>query len=280
MRRLLFFFVLSGYLVGGKAVDRIVNGIFQPTDYLVDRISRIWTPLLPALVLSAFVGGGDDGVVVWIGNMVALQNVTVPVLGGNGPLWSLTYEVWFYVLVYAVGRQALSRSFDIVACALLVAFFLVFTQLSIQYLACWLIGALFYLRPPALTVRFGLILSVCVLIFAGAGLQISSGGYLQVLDASAWRALLEILLAIGAGVGCVVLVKMPSNRFIRWAPAWAAFSYTLYLTHYPLLIALRRTGWVEMTVLDTFAFGCFCSAVVALLFVAWIFYLPFERNTD
>src|SRR5690348_5650474 len=46
------FFVLSGYLVGGRAFERIARGRFVPGEYAVDRITRIWIPLVLALLLG------------------------------------------------------------------------------------------------------------------------------------------------------------------------------------------------------------------------------------
>src|SRR5690348_8364135 len=102
------FFVLSGFLVGGRAFERIAQGRFAAGDYAIDRITRIWVPLIPALVLGTAIASGPAGPVEWAGNLLGLQHVLVEPLGGNAPLWSLAYEIWFYALVYAVGRLATS----------------------------------------------------------------------------------------------------------------------------------------------------------------------------
>lgn len=47
------FFALSGFLVGGSAFQRIRSGQFRAGDYLLRRLTRLWTVLLPALVLGA-----------------------------------------------------------------------------------------------------------------------------------------------------------------------------------------------------------------------------------
>ena len=44
------FFVLSGFLVGGKVLEQVRDGTFSSRDYAFDRISRIWIPLIPALI--------------------------------------------------------------------------------------------------------------------------------------------------------------------------------------------------------------------------------------
>jgi peptidoglycan/LPS O-acetylase OafA/YrhL len=51
------FFVLSGFLVGGKVLERVGNSTFDVLAYAVDRTSRIWMPLIPALLLTAGIGG-------------------------------------------------------------------------------------------------------------------------------------------------------------------------------------------------------------------------------
>lgn len=51
----LVFFVLSGFLVGGKMIERLIDGTFDLRTYLIDRVSRIYTPLAPALCWSALV---------------------------------------------------------------------------------------------------------------------------------------------------------------------------------------------------------------------------------
>ena len=69
-----------------------------------------------------------------------------------------------------------------------------------------------------------------------------------------------------------------TSRLLRLGPSLAAFSYTLYLTHYPLLLVMRT--WHE----PYRAFTAFTVLVYLLklgvcLLAAWLLYLPFERNT-
>lgn len=47
----LIFFVLSGFLVGGKAIERLENHSFKFNDYALDRFVRIMLPLVSALLL-------------------------------------------------------------------------------------------------------------------------------------------------------------------------------------------------------------------------------------
>lgn len=276
----IIFFVLSGYLVGGKAIERMIDGSFSPKDFAIDRISRIWVPLLPALVLSALLAHNKDGILVWAGNLIGMGGVIVPVLGGNSPLWSLTYEIWFYILTYAIGLQVKRKSLDFACLALIAASALMFSQMAVQYLACWLIGALFYLKPHRLSALVG---GVGATVFCGAtiaAIQVTSKGIMAIpVESMLLQAGLEVLLAIGTGVLCVTLTSVRPNRLSAAAVPLAAFSYTLYLTHFPLLIALESAGWKRIDHLNAYAFLWYGVAVAGCLLSAVGMYWMFERNT-
>ena len=95
------FFVLSGFLVGGTALDLARAGRFDVSRYATARIARIGIVCVPAVMLGWAVStysGETLPLATVLGNMVGLQTVAVPVIEVNGPLWSLSYEIWFYVL--------------------------------------------------------------------------------------------------------------------------------------------------------------------------------------
>jgi len=46
------FFVLSGYLVGGKLIEVGINGKLAVRNYCIDRSVRIYLPIIPAVVLT------------------------------------------------------------------------------------------------------------------------------------------------------------------------------------------------------------------------------------
>jgi peptidoglycan/LPS O-acetylase OafA/YrhL len=97
----LLFFVLSGFLVGGQIIRRAKSGTFSLRDYGIDRCSRILLPLVPACLLTALIGrfvlGHGIDLPVLVANMVGLNGVLAPTLDANLPLWSLSYEIWFYI---------------------------------------------------------------------------------------------------------------------------------------------------------------------------------------
>ena len=122
----MIFFVISGFLVGGKVLDQWQLGTFKYRQYLCDRISRLYAVLVAALILGAVVdmsgasffqstglyNGTTKGniavlpenitqrvnVAGFFGNLAMLQNIKVQTFGSNGPLWSLAHEWWYYLL--------------------------------------------------------------------------------------------------------------------------------------------------------------------------------------
>lgn len=118
------FFVLSGFFISRNIYLARTSGKWSVLKYTVDRLSRLWTVLLPALLLTVFwdvvgshlfkhaliyAGKLPRAVVAWpptahinittlVGNACFLNTILVNCLGSNTPLWSLANEFWYYVL--------------------------------------------------------------------------------------------------------------------------------------------------------------------------------------
>jgi peptidoglycan/LPS O-acetylase OafA/YrhL len=132
------FFVISGYLVGGKVWSLYREGRFGWKRYLADRASRLYAVLLVALMLGAALdwsgylffnqyglyNHGYEGSIAVLGtapiermgwrdflvNAFFLQTIAGPTFGSNGPLWSLAYEWWYYILFPAMVALVFRRS--------------------------------------------------------------------------------------------------------------------------------------------------------------------------
>ncbi|MDR3562951.1 MAG: acyltransferase family protein, partial [Negativicutes bacterium] len=105
------FFVISGFLVGGQIIELSSNGIFDVWAYLINRFSRIYIVLIPALVLAfvfswvgakAFAGTSShtDLLEGWSDFsfpcfLACLQGIECKA-HANPPLWSLGYEWLIY----------------------------------------------------------------------------------------------------------------------------------------------------------------------------------------
>ena len=284
------FFVLSGFLVGGKAIEKLKEDRFNPRDYAIDRISRIALPLLPAIFLTAIIRLVVDGhfsVIELIGNLLSLQGIYVEPFGGNGPLWTLAYEVWFYALVYAIGLAVFKGRFCFVSLCILFIIASVFSVLETNYLFCWLIGAVGYLYKPSKfsknTVAMFLIFSVYSVVSMQIGQPSSSISlekyyqYFPSLEVSR----LALSLSIVALVQQFSLLKPRKSVWIRaekLGTILAASSYTLYLVHTPLLQLLYDYEFRAVNFSQDSAFIFFVTLVICYL-LSLVLYFMFERNT-
>ncbi len=97
------FFVLSGYLVGGMAARQFLAARFSILRYFIARLTRLYVVLIPALFLTLLFDSLDSastlansGVVPFLINFFFLQEILGAPYGSNAPLWSLSYEWWYY----------------------------------------------------------------------------------------------------------------------------------------------------------------------------------------
>jgi len=288
----LVFFVLSGFLVGGKLIERVADRSFRIRDYAIDRISRLWVPLVPALVWSAIVAYWVGKPVSWVGfggNLLGLQVVWFRSFAENIPLWSLAYEIWFYFLAGAAALWVLSgRRGRIASVFALAVAFAVFTRLGAEFLFAWLLGALTYwlCSQPR---QWSLALTGGVLI--GLGYLNSQLRTATVsVDTTAWLRYMPpaevatVVLSLGMALVLPYVAQLqPKTRrglaINELGTKLAAFSYTLYLTHYPLLYVWEHYLPERHASIDGLSCSLYLLRIASCLLFAWLLYLPFERNT-
>lgn len=290
------FFVLSGYLVGGRSLQRWRAGAFRAGPYFLDRATRIYTPLVPTLCLTALVMlvyGQSPQVTDFVVNLLGLQGVAgnIGVFGGNAPLWSLAYEIWFYLLwgcALLLCSNSSTRSKLFSASVVLSSFF-VFTRLDVTYLFCWLVGVVAHQlgtipqRARAVAVAVAVILLGVVLTQVNGGsVSVEFGQWQEAILSKAWSTL---ILAAGFGLflHCVSGWKPVAGRtqwFERLGTPLANLSYTLYLTHAVSLGFWMHFNQVEQSkVVDAISMFAFGLNVAVPLGVSWILYYCFERRT-
>jgi peptidoglycan/LPS O-acetylase OafA/YrhL len=280
----LVFFVLSGILVGGQIIARAQNGTFDLARYVVDRCTRIFPPLIPACLLTVIINlvvfHEGTGIAPLVANMIGLNQILAPELHNNPPLWSLTYEIWFYVLGGAMGYLAINRTS--VGGALTVALSVViFSLLSAPYLLYWALGALMVLF---LNTRYQgwLFLAGGTLAAIGtATYELSFPGHSYASVTYIPVEVSRALLCVGTAFALPFLCSARAENFLhglrRPAKALAAISYTLYLTHYPINVALDLI-FPQFGELTWESVGCFGARTGICLAAATIMYFCFERN--
>jgi len=304
------FFVLSGYLVGGSVVKAFARQNWSWTDYLLRRMTRLWTVLIPALLLGmtidfvgmhAFAGAGgiydapfgQDCVEtknfgdiwslrIFFGNLAFLQGILTPLAGTNKALWSLSYEFWYYIafpmLLFAlVGRTGGKARIAYAAGCGLILWFIGSHAASMFMI--WLLGVGVALTPrklPALAAQLATLAAPLALVatFLLVKSHIANPDVAEFTIALIFAAILYAILhrTTKASPG----IYSAAARFI------SEISYTLYLTHLPLLIflcAIFNRPW-RLEALGGGSLAIFGLVLALSVFYAWLLYLAFESRTD
>jgi peptidoglycan/LPS O-acetylase OafA/YrhL len=309
------FFVLSGYLVGGRLLQeaRETGGV-DVKAYLVKRLVRLWIVLLPALVLTLAltriglslqpaaaspVYGREItsalGPQTFACNALFLQTVLCGEYGDNFALWSLAYEFWYYlawllfVVIFIRGLSIQTKAIAL-ACGTILLAALTSWQFDgvpiALYMVIWLIGVWAAIAGRPL---FGTGLKLSAVVF----LVYATGFRLLVRDAAhlptAPLFLADLILSVAFAN---MLIAMRLSPRLRPPPGagihkhLAGFSYSLYATHQPVLnclgalaVAVVGFGW-HMMPEGIGAWAVILAAMAAAILAAFLFSLVTEAQTN
>ncbi len=294
------FFLLSGWLVGGALLNKYREKHCLVT-YGIDRITRLWIVLIPAFGLSLLLGAvtgtvdptraslsptNEFSVATFVGNLFGLQDMWVPRYGGNFALWSLANETWYYVLFPFlltpwITKSKVARVFAAVA-GIALASFLSFPILL--FFAVWLMGAAASrLKIEASgTVKLGLLtlLAVLSIYFRLTG----NNDKLEPISFGQDVALSAVFLALLCCLQTRADMTLPAWRKLKkGGDALAAFSFTLYVVHVPLILAgrhlLNLTDARRLSPHSAGDFAIYLVLLAAIVGFAYLFHLPFEAQT-
>lgn len=294
------FFLLSGWLVGGTLLNKYRHK-YSLISYGIDRLTRLWIVLIPAFVLTLLLGAAmgeadltkasfsttnDYSATAFIGNLFGLQDLWVSRYGGNFALWSLTNETWYYVLFPVLLTPWITRSFlarslaAVIGIALL--WYLPFPILL--FFTIWLMGVgasrlNIVATVPVRLVLLTLFASVSVFFrLTGSNDKLEPDTFVQDVVLSASFLALLCSLQFKANTALPVW-----RRLKKVGAGLAAFSFTLYVIHVPLLLALRDLfNLVDNGRLSPDSVGDFAiylMILAAIIGFAYLFHLPFEGQT-
>lgn len=253
------FFVLSGYLVGGHILRARATRRWSWENYLLQRGVRLWTVLVPALLLGGlvdFVGlhlhgapmlyaglvnnhiPGDVHLsLTWkslLGNLFFVQTILTPTFGSNAALWSLANEFWYYLLfplgLLAIrGRYSLGRRAAMAVGAIVISLF-VGRDIMLLF-PVWLLGVLLAVVPvrhTSVAARWAALVLYCPLLVMTRLVPFGVFSYYDYALGLATFCFLWMLLGAQE--------KPDGGRwYVRSSRTMAGFSYTLYLIHLPML---------------------------------------------
>ena len=300
----LFFFVISGFVITNLIFNRPIN--FSLAEYIYSRIMRLWVVLVPSIIFSIFVfmylksysEGIIDGdlryiinsgpsindaeisIYLILGNIFFLQEILVETFSINAPLWSLSYEFWYYILFPVIliflnkieNLNKLPHRF-----IFLILFILIIEFLPIQiilYFLIWLFGSLIYvLRNLQIRyIKINFLLSLIVLVLTISVFKFKFLNLNKFIE--------ELFIIISFSYFVLIFLKLKSKIFInKFFKKLSDISYSLYLFHFPIVLLL--SSFIGSNTLDPNIFNLLLFFIVAIMiiFVVYIFWFLFERNT-
>jgi peptidoglycan/LPS O-acetylase OafA/YrhL len=310
------FFVLSGYFISLSVLKYNYHKSWSWSDYLIDRFSRIYTVLIPALFFTLFLDNlgiyffGYDynyghyyynnqhsNLITFIGNIFNLQNIYVDTYGSNNPLWSLNYEFWYYILFPLI---FITLSMKIKYMKKIIYLVIIFSILMLVgfeislYFIIWLLGTA-VLISPSINIKslyckivlssITIFLFLCAIYYS----RLSSVGETpSVFD----RFLGDFIVGITFSLIMYLILQYLSNeqkvqkggslRFSKFSRFFANFSFTLYLIHYPVIVFMMnfytRLGGKQLQPSILNISILFLVAIIIMIF-SYGFYLLSEAHT-
>jgi peptidoglycan/LPS O-acetylase OafA/YrhL len=265
----MIFFVVSGYVIAYTTDVKHRDA----KDYFWARFKRIYTVLFPALVLTGILAAVGiwlkpeayiHCVRKWEAVRMAFAALNIQEIWflnfgpqSNGPLWSLCYEVWYYIIwgvfcfsssFFKKGKEWKRWVLTFLACAIAGPKILLLMPVWLMGVACYKIKESDLLRvfSPFMAWVFVvggiLLLTMSFLAWghfpgeAGRGLWNFSSAFL-----SDWFTGLCVMMVL-LGAKTILNTSFKSTNSSTWlkniAAAGANFSFSLYVTHLPLLVMI------------------------------------------
>lgn len=290
----MIFFVLSGFFITKTIVDSIERKEWNVKRYAIQRLTRLWVVLIPALGLTFLVDSmawnyfhfNDDtltrsSLVNFLQNVFFLQIATGPTFGSNLALWSLGNEFWYYVLlpfillpIFTKKNRVAMIGISVIALSLGI-WFLNNLFVGTHGFVIFLMGSLVYMgtRKAQKTISnlyFFASLTCLITVLTLTRHFITPMEF--------WD------LALGASFALLAYTWLRTENFLtdkyeRFSVFVSKFSYTLYVVHVPLMLffcAMFRLG-AEYFSFSVMKYYCLLAAIILVL--SWLFYWLFERNT-
>jgi len=246
------FFVLSGYVIAYSTLE----GDRNTERFVVARLSRLYSVVIPALLLTAIlqvVGGRVNPqfyaehsrgfhILRYVLTACFLQNIwffsaSPPT---NLPFWSLSYEFWYYALfgVAVFVRRTASKLCTLIALAILIG------PNILLLMPCWLVGVAVFTfrgRLTALVVykKFVFALSASLLLMAVTLMPPYPHNCSNNCFFYSAAFLSDWVTALAVGFTIIsfdeLRVPPPQKLLALFTRRCADHTFSLYLYHFPLI---------------------------------------------
>tara|TARA_R110001583_G_scaffold154316_1_gene305996 strand:+ start:26130 stop:27209 length:1080 start_codon:yes stop_codon:yes gene_type:complete len=260
------FFVLSGFVISLVVLDKKESAFF----YATNRFTRIYSTAIPSLILTAVIfyfgiiadenmfSAFDDNNAnpLWIvfSSVVFINQswIATPVFI-NLPYWSLGYEVLYYVFF---GVAVYSKGYARII--LLASVLLVMGPSVALYLPLWLLGVVCFIALKKYECSF--VFSFVLFLLSIIGCVVFSIGFVQdfinykakvffgfefysyLLNpadrfASDYALSVFVAMNIFSASGVTKKLSIFSGVCIKYIKWLASHTFSIYLYHYPILVA-------------------------------------------
>ncbi|CDS52598.1 acyltransferase family protein [Polaromonas sp. CG9_12] len=277
----ILFFLLSGFVINFSFV-KTKDKTFQT--YFFKRATRIYIPLLIVMVLGYFMECYEAGEVVnaqpreLLLNLLMLQdisslkpNVVVDPYMHNSPLWSLSYEWWFYMLYFQVQKHISSSNrkdmfvFGLaIVSALTYVYFPVFLPRLLMYMGIWWLGVILsnkYMKNDEITLQsLAMPLAGIVVVFLICGFGVYRASLSGTLRGMGVHPVLEMrdhfsaLMIVAVGVFWKSKGWIFFDRMVRPFLIFAPISYVVYISHYYFVVRAHYFSFMTNQALEFMAY--------------------------
>ncbi len=272
------FFVISGYVMA-RTTSNIGNGPDVSRYFLSKRFARIYLGYWPIFILALIIYYFHSP--AYLADKQLLQSFSLLKFGDYAglvitPAWSLTFELYFYLII---GLVLTSRRFRPIPVFLLVSLLIVlksiFTRLGANglldfflspYIFEFMAGYLIFYYWQTIAAKKWIVVSALLGVVAlSAGVQLGDDhGYIR-------------FAAIATFCACLVwlMLLLETHDFITFRGLIKRVgdsSYTLYLTHTILLGLFYSVGIRDYLVANGFALSGFITCIAFITLVSWVFY--------
>lgn len=272
------FFALSGFVIK-YTWERSADKSFRY--YFIRRFIRLYIPLLFIFLLGYLIKCQQEGnwvspdLPTLLGNIFMLQdvvsqkpNVVSGTYMGNGVLWSLSYEWWFYMLFFFLSKKIPSAKLNFwvnvltITAALTYLIYPFILNRLVMYFAIWWIGVQFadlYLKKKDINFKailpYAGVLGIITLIL-GLNLYIHYGYtkvYSYPLVAYPFVELRHFVFAL------MVLFGAVAWKNLKWVGFHYSFevfkylapsSYVIYISHHYLVVEAGYLHFISNPVVE------------------------------
>jgi len=294
----ILFFLLSGFVINHSFVKG-KDKTFRT--YFFKRATRIYIPLLIVMALGYLMECYGAGEIVnahpreLLLNLLMLQdisdlkpNVLVDPYMHNSPLWSLSYEWWFYMLYFLVQKHVSSNAnkdrlvFIVsIISALIYLYFPVFLPRLLMYMSIWWIGVILsnkYINRETINIKaLAMPLSGNFIILLICGYGVYRASMSGTLLGPGVHPVLEMRDSFSAMVLVAIAVFWKSlnwvwfDKMIKPFLFFAPISYVVYISHYYFVVSANYLAFMNNRLLE---FAAYMLIMVIFAYIVEILIYP------